>query len=574
MPETVDHDITAAGMLDALSGVQRQRFRDVLAEKALREFDALSIYEPQPNQEAFHRSTATYRIVRGGWRSGKSLCGYVEVARAALGKDPYQKYPTDHPLRIWIIVYDESQIGRTVYRMLFRADAFDMIRDAVTGKWRTYRPWDAEDAARAGERRRAPPLIPPRFIKPDGWAWKSKGERIFSRCELINGVEIYAFTSGSEAPTGDPVDVVEIDEDIKNASYLPELQARLSDRKGRLIWTSTPRYKNNALISLYKRAEASRDDPSADVQAFRLNFLENVYIDEDEKRKRLADWTDEQARKAYIYGEYSFDDVLMYPAFHREIHGVPAIGTVADKLDDVLRWNVVPADWTRYLILDPGYTIFAGLFAAVPPPALGEAVVAYDELYLPNCDLVRFSAALKQKCFGQSFHAFLIDDHGSRVHAPLAVKSYREQIVDVFRSLGLSSAATGHDFFLGSDDVEARTSAVRGWLVPRECGTPRFRVLVNLCPNLCNEFGDYYRKTIDGMVTDRPRDRSNHLMNCLEYLAAYRPKYHPPRPGKANWSPAYSSYMEMIEEKKNRRGGSWIDLGAAAGAGQPAFSHF
>jgi hypothetical protein len=547
---------------DNLSGAQRERTQMLLAELARRRKSPHATYEPQPQQDACHASRATYRLVAGGWRSGKSTTGYTEDARAALGCDPYDKYPkptVDYKLRIWIIVFDEKQIGRTVYRSLFEPGLFFIIRDLKTGMWRTFHP--DEDAARTDQKLPAPPLIPPEMIAE--WGWDNRAQRIFNVCRLTNGTEIYAFTSGAEPPTGDPVDLVHIDEDIKNAAYIPELQARLSDRKGRFIWTCRPRMKNDALVKMHKRAEEERALPVAerDVEEFRLSFSGNPYIDGGEKKKRLRDWKSDQERRNYDQGEFVFDDVLMYPDFSPETHGVPAVASVPDRFELSLRSGVVPADWTRYLYIDPGYGIMAGLFLAVPPPEpFGDYVLAYDELYVQQAHVEDFSDQAAKKMEGQAFYAFVIDDHGSRTHNAQSRVTLREQLAGEFKRRRISSETTGHNFILGCDDVEGRCSIVRSWLRIRECGTPKFRVLVNRCPNLVREFTGYYRKIVDGVITDRPRSTKFHLMDCLGYGAAHNPKYFRVSLPEKQWSPAYAAFMRD-KKRAQEQGGDRIYLG-------------
>src|SRR6187455_363086 len=104
--------------------------------------------------------------------SGKSMSSFAETASAAttqpiIGWDGYplpQKYPTNRPLLIWVVGYDERHIGGTIYRMLFKPGAFRIIQDRTTGEWRAWKPWELADKLREEETRPAPPLIPPRLI--------------------------------------------------------------------------------------------------------------------------------------------------------------------------------------------------------------------------------------------------------------------------------------------------------------------------------------------------------------------------------------------------------------------------
>ena len=213
------------------------------------------LFEPQEQQKAFFESNATVRLVRGGNRSGKSICTFMEFARVARGLDPFNKFPKNRPLLMYVIGRDADYIGRVAYRLLFKPGAIKIILDEKTGHWRSYRPW-AEDKERSHEAVDAPPFIPPECIDPKGWAFENKAERVFSVCRLnfgeghpMNGTEIRAFGSRSEPAMGDPVDVVLIDEDIDNEAWAIEMEARLSDRKGRMWWGACPQLQNNVMNS-------------------------------------------------------------------------------------------------------------------------------------------------------------------------------------------------------------------------------------------------------------------------------------------------------------------------------------
>ena len=270
-----------------------QEFAKAVAEVERRKQEALNLYRPMLTQMPFHLTTASEKVVRGGNRSGKTMSCAAEVASAVLGIPligpdgnpiPF-RYPKGRPLLVWIIGFDEKHIGR-IYNKLFSPGMFRLIKDEETGKLRSWRPWEEADAAREDEIEQAPALIPKRMIKE--FAWENKAARAFSVCRLHNGTEIHAFSSGGEAATGDAVDIIWIDEDIKYPSHVGEWQARLSDNRGKLLWSSWPRNANSALKAMSARAEAQEDSEHPDVFEILLTFSGNPYIPMDEKRKRLA----------------------------------------------------------------------------------------------------------------------------------------------------------------------------------------------------------------------------------------------------------------------------------------------
>ena len=76
-----------------LSQFERQELKNLQNELRERKVEALKLYRPNPNQEEIHKCRASEVLVIGGNRSGKSLCTFVEDARAVTGQDPFDKYP-------------------------------------------------------------------------------------------------------------------------------------------------------------------------------------------------------------------------------------------------------------------------------------------------------------------------------------------------------------------------------------------------------------------------------------------------------------------------------------------------
>lgn len=523
-----------------------QRALRIQAERKARAQEALALYRPLPAQEPFFRSLASERIVRGGNRSGKTMSAAVEVASAATGIPvtaadggaiPF-KYPADRPLTIWVFGWDQMHIGKTVYRMLFRPNAFSVIRDTQTGLWRPFQPWDPLDKAREKQAKPAPPLIPKRFIDPNGWAWENKGQRVFLVCRLKSrwegidhGTEIYAFSSKGAVPAGDPCDLIWIDENIVYPEYIPELQARLSDRKGRLIWSSLPYMTNSALMEMSERAaeQAGREKP--DVEEFRLRYADNPFIDADEKRKRIEGWS-EAERRMRDDGDFVTDTITMYPEYSRHTHDCPAqYGHQDDAIDKAVRDNGgrVPDGWCCFLGLDPGHARPAVVFAAVPPPELGHAVVIFDELCPQRVGAEELAELVKAKATGRAFEAFVCDPYAGRQTPMGAVSRIHEQYGESFKKAGLKCRQTGHGFQLGSTNVPASLGIVRAALESAKGQRPILRVMKDRCPNLVRQIESYRKKVSLNVVQDDPApNQRDDLVDALRYLVAFGPEYHKP----------------------------------------------
>jgi hypothetical protein len=525
-----------------LTEFQKEEIKSLQSELRDRRLEGLRLYRPTPKQEEIHQCRAHEILVIGGNRSGKSLCTFVEDARAVTGQDPYDKYPKENGVLV-IIGKDWRHIGLVVYPMLFKQGAFKIIKDKATGDFRAFDP--VADAARKAEVLDAPPLIPPRLVKSRSWVLKSAN--YIQHCALHNGWQIYFFSSEGTPPQGFSASRVHFDEDLENTQWVPEMQARLVDRKGVLCWSAMPHSTNDALLNLKERADAVKAEgrPDPDIIHFKLRMLDNPHLDEDEKRKSIERWaaSGEDILRMRSEGDFITDSILMYPNFDMRVHGMNR----ADLPD-----SQIPNDWCRYAVIDPGHSVTAVLFAAVPPT--DDFILLYDQLYLRQCNAQIFGEEFAKK-IKHPFHAFIIDLHGGRIRdigsGRLPVEQYTEQLV----KRGIRSEITGSSFLAGCDDIPARTEATRNMLHIRPSGTPIIRVLRSSCPDLEREL-KRYRKRVNfvagtAIVTDQPVTKGDvHLVQCMEYLAAYRPRYHQPpvEPEAEPW------WVKWLAQRKKRMG--------------------
>ena len=536
---------------------QLSQLKEIQAELADRKIEALKLYCPTPEQAEMHQCRASEILVIGGNRSGKSLSTFVEDARAVTGQDPGGKYPERDGILV-IVGKDWKHIGMTVYPYLFKAGAFKIIRDDKTGQWRAYNP--TTDSGRKSEAKPAPPLIPPRMVVSKSWV--DKANQQIQSCTLTTGWVINFCSSEGDPIQGFKANRVHIDEDINNEDWVPEMQARLSDLGGNFAWSAMPHSKNDALLGLKERAEsdAERAKAKPDIVMFKLRFLDNPHIDDEEKRKRLEGWAalGEDVLRMRSEGDFITDSIMCYPTFSMSVHGYDR--AALPKL-------VVPDEWTRYAVIDPGHAVTSVLFAAVPPDE--DMVLVYDQLYIRQCNAQIFGERFAEKVQHQNFQAFIIDMHGGRIRdigsGRLPVDLYTEQL----RSRNIKSAVTGSSFLAACDDIQARMTATQSMLHIRPQGTPRLRVLKGAAPDLEREIKRYKKKTnyVAGVhvVTDQPNTRGEvHACQCLEYLCAYNPRYHKPKVevGPDPW------YVEWSRKRRKAAGAGedpFIYLGPSSG---------
>jgi len=531
---------TASAPIAGMTKHALDSMKELQQEIAERRIEALRLYTPMPKQDEIHQCMASERIVIGGNRAGKTLCVAAEIARAATGQDPHNKYPKEGG-NLVIVGKGWTHIGMVIHRILFRPGAFRMIRDEETNKWRAFIP--GKDDARRGEAKPAPPLIPPRMIKEIAWVQKNAG--YLQKAELITGWTIYCFSSEGEPPQGFAADLVWCDEDLSNESWVGEMQARLADRKGRFIWSAMPHSKNDALLGLCERAEKAENDPNAIIRKFTLRFLDNSAIDDEEKKKNIERWSalgvDELRMRAE--GEFTTESTLMYPTFNTAVHVMPR-----SHLPD----GQVPGDWTRYVAIDPGHTVMACLFAAIPPDE--RFILFYDELYIRQCNALIFGEQFAAKAQNQHFYNWIMDMHGGMLRDLGSGRLPHELYSEELKKRNIRSQISGFGFTPGSDDIPARTALMRKLLHIQGDGTTRFKVLESGCPNFLREIKRYRKKTttVNGQVyvTDEPQTRGEvHACQAAEYMCAYEPKYHkPPKvTGPEPW------WVKYLADKRRRQ---------------------
>ncbi len=512
-----------------------------------RQFEALALYEPLPVQDAFHRSRARQRLLRGSNRSGKTLSAAVELARAVGGKDPYQKYPlTDG--RAYVVGLDLMHVSQVFYRKLFRPGAFKMIRDLGTGRWRAYRPWQPDDLARKPEATLAPPLIPPRLVQSVAWEEKSKG--IPRMVRLKTGWEITFFSSQAKPPQGMDLDLVWFDEELEDEEWYPEMTARLLDRRGCFFWSATPQAGNEQLLQLSERADRDALRPPFErlVEEFVVLLDDNPHIEDSEKKAIASLYEDEQA-DVRVGGEFAAKRWRVFPEFSPAVH--------VKKLDDV------PLTWTRYVAVDPGRQVCAVLFGAVPPP--GEQpfdLVLYDELYIRDCSAAIFAERMAEKAQGQEFELFVIDWQMGRQTQLGSGETVEFAYSQALKALRVRSRRSGYGFAWADSNVLGGIEAVRGWLrVNPQTDCPRLVVREGTCPNLREEIKRYRYKREGRTVTDRPETRGAvHQMANLRYLIGCDPRFVRPSAKKYETG-ALKAFRDKERRKRAAAGGTTVILG-------------
>jgi hypothetical protein len=508
-----------------------------------------------------------------------TLANMVEVARAVTGQDPHNKYPKTAG-RAVILGYGESHIGTVFHRMLFRPGAFDIIRDEKTHKWRTYRPWPKDDLAvdgrhgdehRADEKKPAPPLIPRRFI--DGRiSWTKRGDYVFSLVKLTTGWELLAKNSSGDPgqAQGFDANLYAIDEDLATGGWYEEAVGRIARTRGLLRWSALPHAKNPDLMNLIDHAEEEAESENPEAVVIRASILDNPYQDRKGVQDSIRAWKQmgEDVYRKRVMGEIVMDSVLMYPTYNRRIHCViRRDGDVLTEVQRILaeRQGEPPNDWTRFMVVDPGHTVCAVLFAATPPPELSRQRIIYQEAYIRNANASHFGEALDLYAKDKVFEKFIIDMHGANLTSSGDGQRPLEWYVDELIKRQLKCEQSGMSFSAGCDRIGLREEALRNWLAIERDGQPTILIVNERCPNLVREMEHFKKKTTRIGGHDIPLDEGNrrantHAVECLEYLAADGCEYAQPRK-HAIQSEWVDRVLAQDAERKSRLVSKGIILG-------------
>jgi hypothetical protein len=521
---------------------QAADLKALLTERIKRRIDGLKLYDPMPLQREFHTSKAKERLIRGANRSGKTTAAAVEFARAVTGQD--DRYPKENGIA-YLVGFDGKHVANVMYKLLFRAGVFKIIRDEVTNEWRAYHPDKLCDLLRAKEAKHSPPLIPTRIIK--SISWENKKENLPKLITLFNGWEIHCFSSNAKPPRGTQIDLCWFDEEISDPEWYSEIAARLVDREGYFFWSATPQAGTAQLFELHERADEQLRLPKEQrtLEEFVSLLSENTHLTDAMKQSLIEKISPEDAM-VRIHGEFSSHGMRVFPEFSERTHECP--------------YFEIPPKWTKYAAIDPGRQVCAVLFCAVPTPEDNDdCIYLFDELYIRQCSAEIFGQKMKAKCRFE-VEAFIIDHHMGRMTETGSGRTIEDQYSAALDKYLVSCRRTGTEFTWGVADPAAGIEAIREYLAPREGGKPpRLRVLSDRCTNLKWEMKRYwYEKDRDGRVTDKPRDRGPvHLCACLRYIIQDDPIYVEPRVPKAKPGPVFLKAQELMKQGK----GNTINLG-------------
>jgi len=486
---------------------------------------ALELYAPLPKIQPFHSETCKWRIVIGANRSGKTLCGAVELARAMCGKDPYGKYRRANGSAL-VIGLDYEHVGM-LWRKLYLPGAFQVVRER--GALRPIRVVsDPRGGYTVDSREKdlpwvdAPPLVPHEEI--DSIAWYDRARYIPRTITMKNGWRVSFVSSRASPRQGEHYDIIWLDEQIINPLVIEEVArgvVRVGEHQGYAIWTATGQKQNPLLYDIVKNNEHSKN-----VCVIGLSIYDNPFIEREEVDIFSSMLTEDQ-RRVRIFGEFAINNWLVYPDF------VPAKHVISEDLCDITAPTA--ANWTRYFALDPGTRFCATVFGAVNDK--GQMII-YDELEIRNGTAESWAAALQLRPDANAFQYWIVDQRAGRGRSMGSSKTVAALYSEAAAGRGVTPKIMGPlaRFVPGCDDPKLRREIVRRMLNNNIDGVPQLRIHQR-CSKLIYQLT---HAMFDEKDPDKRIGKQYDLLDAMEYLVANQPKFVPFTPSVIGaWSTYY-----------------------------------
>jgi hypothetical protein len=459
----------------------------ILEELHRRNEHIFHAYEPQPNQELFHKSDKYIRILTGGNQSGKSRAAAQEVAWWFTHSHPHRETP-DRPVEIWVISTEYYTIKSGVYRHLM-----NLIPDwEILAKGPKVQGHDLHS-----------------FIKS-------------KRGDLINFMSTKGGEDSRSKFQAAEVDLAAIDEEIEYYVW-DELQARMLTTGGCFTITATLVESYDWIVELERLGELG----DKDVFLGRLNTEENIYADQ-RQIQRLSERWDDDTKRVRFYGYSARARGLVYRGFGKH---------------NILPTFDVPRSWPRWCILDPGYRTFAVLWGTVTP--FGQKI-CYRELYLQLAELPDVVEEIKllekqenTGGKGEIIGMRIIDDkEGSRlITGQMGIMSQLAADYNFYCAPAMKAKHAGIEKvrqWLKNTGVEekyeyASEGGEEKILVELNKGIQLF--VFDTCENLIKEFSNYRirqdkSKRDKNAAIDETVKKDDHLMDCIRYWAISEPEYY------------------------------------------------
>ena len=529
--------------IDARKAKLRQAKR-LLKAIAARKLEGLYLFRPLPHAVPFMESTARWQLGDGSNQAAKTIHFAAKMAAILCGHDPTGKSPA-HGGKALMIGLDGDHLANPQWSKMAQEGAFDIIRDEHTRQWRSVRPdpnnprvLDSYDLAYKEKWKPAPPLLPPRAIA--SIAWEDRGKGIPRNVTFASGWELLCRSSQGKPPQGIQLHVSWLDEEIANSNlFIPEVAARGIRFGAMNLWSATPQSGGAELYEFRERADAG----SGDIKAFTFLLDDNPYMSPEEKQA-FFDALPEDEREVRYHGRYAIAGRRIYPHYN-------AMG------DHGCEPFVMPRDYCRELILDPGRQHCGTLFGAVDTEEAHRYI--YDGFDLRNADAQRWADRVDRQIRrdgGGQFCRWIIDQQMGKQTPPGRAKPVAQVYFEALASRGHRPQIEGplYGFFAGSNDISAREEALLEWMTIRHAGpfagTAKLQVVRGAIPGLDKQFSHAQ------MEARNPQKRAKlpeDLLVCAEYWAGSNPVYRPPEQQAGPTTDRLERQLEHYRRRQTRK---------------------
>lgn len=433
-------------------------------------------YKPHAKQEAFHKMDKRVRLYIGGNRSGKTVAGIVEDIWWLTKRHPYRTFgPRPIAGRIVSVDYHNG-LAQIIIPML--------------------KQWIPKSELRGG-------------------SWESAYDTQLRVLNFDNGstVELMSYEQDLEKFAGTSRDFVHYDEEPPKDIYT-ECQMRLIDRKGSSWLTMTPVEGMTWVFDdLYEKGTLENHPRIGVVE---VDISENPYLDQEEVDSAMGDLSDDE-RKARAEGKFVQLGGLVYKAFKREIHVIPAV----DPLD------FKGSNYKHYMSLDHGFNNPTSVhWHAVDSD---NSVVTFDEHYERERII--------------EYHAAVIHDknkaHGRIPDISVCDPALAQRNGVTGTSIQTEYAIRGIGFCLGNNDVPTGVAKVNQYLTTfNHTGQPNWVITEN-CVNLIREIQKLRWKTwaskkqaYNNNPYDQIHKKDDHACDDCRYFFTLMPDLRPVEPPK------------------------------------------
>ena len=381
------HDLAKLSLNDLELELARRKVADPLA----------NVYTPHAGQIEAHGKRKVFHLVLGGNRAGKSWFAVAEALLYCLQRSTYAEMPSHgKPIVVWYVMPSLTMFRRTVY---------PIFRQLVPNN--ELRHWSERD----------------------------------NIATFNNGSQLHFLSADMRQRRlqGASVDLVIMDE-TPNEAVFEELQARIVDRKGRIVLVFAPidaasYWVRDNLFIPWQIGERGDIDvtfmPVADKDGNPLV----PHLSREDIQQMEQQWPDPAVRAARIYGEFVTRSGIVLRNYDPELHLVTPFK--------------VPKHFTRWLIIDPQYHRFGALYFAADEA--GNYFVTNE--YFSQDDPLAFRAERLKAIVGESDRAI-----------PAYVDSANQQdIVELnwhFQRIGAPIGATQLPFPKRVDDMILRVQSM------------------------------------------------------------------------------------------------------------------